>query len=141
MPFVVQNHLVVREVGTPWLGSLVDEGLGSDKTVVLLQQADESARELATRLGHRVRAIRRGREQLHSAVMACNNERDAQTQKMRYRIARRMMRSMRGPARLVIVVEKGNRALHSIVHMARRLMRDAGNVVLSVQCGPELIAV
>jgi hypothetical protein len=137
MPAVVQNHLVVRELGTPWSSSIVDQGQGTDKTVVFWQDGNESARDLEARVLHGVQKIHRGKEWLSSAVIACNEHCDPQTVHTRYRLARRVLKTMHhpGPARLVLVLDKGGkRAIKAMVAMAKRLTRDisAANVALTI---------
>jgi hypothetical protein len=146
MAAAVQNHIVVREVGTPWTEHIADEGAGSDKTVVLLQQGDESPEDLEARLTHRVQNIEKQREWVRSAVIACNEQCDPKTLKTRYRIARRVLKHMHkpGPGRLTLVLDKagGKRALKALVTMCKKLLREVApaNVALTIQCGAEMIS-
>lgn len=145
MPGMVQNHIVVRELGTQWTQRIAEAGKGSDETVVLMQQGDESALELEARFAHRVQRLDRG-ERLSSAVIACNGKSDRQTLGVRYRIARRVMKRLRksGPSTLTLVIEDGaDRALHAMLQMCKRLVREvsAKNVALTVACGGRLISV
>lgn len=136
MPAIVQNHIVVREHGTPWSETIAEQSHGSDRTVVFLQQHDESTPELAARVVHGVQKIQRGKEWLRSAVIACNAQCDPQTIHTRYRLARRVLERMHhpGPARLVLFVDKGGkRAMKAMLSLVKRLARDmAGNVAVQL---------
>lgn len=143
MPAVVQNHIVVRELGTPWTSRIAEAGRGVDETVVLLQQGDETPRELEARFAHRVQRLERG-ERLRSAVIACNASNDPQTLRVRYRIARRVLKYLRksGESSLTLVLDD-SAPLVTMLRMCRRLVRDvaAKNVAFRVACGAQLISV